>query len=1357
MPISQRLGEKKRYHYSGNSRNSSYSRGGHHSHNPTQYHHTGPTPNQTVSTSHGSPSISQGTDSRPSRYDPKVSLNNKSFSPRTGSRYNPDPSTSSPLKKNAPDLISRYSGTSSLSHSRYNPQVGPPPLTAPTATTGPYQGYNSYGNQYSSVNRHKPRTLDTTDLHDNTLGSNGYASNSGKWRDSNMLSSSSSSSNMTNQQLDYDAGNSAAPLSASQHYRRSNSAGNSTPKYYRNINYGTKYGYKPKHNGNDGIDDRYEMPKSKKNFDNQHSLGSSLINSVPMTTKKIGKRVANAHKRIDLKLEENVCLDDSENESIKSVENQSIYYGNMKTHIDAELTDEQYMESREEERYKKKRENDGMGQLKVADIRDQDGGKDKDDEDHDDEEDEKEEEDEDEEEHGDEMDTDDINHRSTRFPTTVEELAFEMQKDSMLYSDYTDPLAQRPHVPKSLPESLPYPEPLNPVEGCIFPMLEPEMKLWLLKNRPRKERISKQTYLLKVPIKELSEYPFMSQNILIHKQAIRPILLSAISKLKHYEFLRTIQLKKKFLELQDDWTSKCDRMDKMSERIRRQEIEEKKRIEEEERKHEEKQRALQVQQSQSGLSRRRNRADFVDDAEIESVLLQIDPDYKHHQLAATIPPMIIDPVKKYSIKFKDVSNLVTDKDAWASRVITDAIDTFSDQEHEQFVEAYLSYPKRFGKISNYMGGLRTPEECALHYYKTKKAVKYKKLIMEKNKKRKSSVPRRRKEKEREKERSKQKLGSPDTDVAMDERSRTEEPEVEFEKTKVVMEQVEVKVMDEKDRKDRKGGMDRNENDIPYIDVKPTNSTALNVIDNDNATEDEDEYPHAPAIEVQDPAIANMKTPIVGEQGSRKRTIDEVKFVNTEGSYQPQSGAKEVSLELTQDHQPTQVSSKSEFKDIPGDEEEGSFGSIKKRPKNIDSHHRSSYWSVRESDMFPSLLKEYGSQWHLISDKLGTKSTTMVRNYYQRKAEAKGWQPLLEEGNSNYASQKEMNEAGSPITNMNENNLNGTDVPPQQAPALGYFNIDKPISPPAVRTPTVKSVQDSFSQQTTPKHGLPSQHLPSIQLRNPVPERKVTTHPQLTSLTTQPVPQKRLPQIQSMPQHSVHFSSGTQVHETQASDISRRSSIRSLLNENNSATISRKSSPPVVDKIETTGSSVIIQELNASTFSKSFQKGSTSNNPYAVGNPSSTFGSSTSSSTQASATVPPHSPWSSITSILNPAQQTTLLKAPLQKQPLQRQNSPTAFNFIPSFTQSTERGTLNTSLPPVLPLVTANSSTARQQHSVPSPPQRPLQQPTFNFANDPLAALAAVASAPEALGLISNSTNNTSRNGNRDGYPSSSQK
>ena len=68
--------------------------------------------------------------------------------------------------------------------------------------------------------------------------------------------------------------------------------------------------------------------------------------------------------------------------------------------------------------------------------------------------------------------------------------------------------------------------------------------------------------------------------------------------------------------------------------------------------------------------------------------------------------------------------------------------------------------------------------------------------------------------------------------------------------------------------------------------------------------------------------------------------------------------------------------------------------VKEKKKAI-----SSYWSITEANAFPVLLQECGTRWTMIADKLGTKSATMVRNYFQRNAEKNNWIPIAEEADA----------------------------------------------------------------------------------------------------------------------------------------------------------------------------------------------------------------------------------------------------------------------------------------------------------------------------------------------------------------------
>lgn len=1269
----QRLGEKKRYYYSGSSRHAPFSREGQHQHDPTHYNHIRTSTKPSMLISSASSLVSSTRDSRPSRYDPN---NVSKLHPnKTGSRYNPDSSVPSMSKKNAFEVISRYSGSSLNGHSRYNSQTNRPPSTAPiSSTSGSYHTYNNYMAQYGPAPRSK-RSVDSKDVCDNIPGSSGYMSRAGKLRD---LSINSSSANTTIQQSDYDSGSTLICSSLLKPYRRTNSAGNNISKHYRGQGYTNKYTCQGRYGTGIDTDGRYENSNSGKNFDKQPLTVSSLINSVPMTTRSVEKKVSHESKRIGLQPGDGFMLEDSDNESTRTIESRNLSRNEIDCQKDPNETknidsgnsqSSEYLSTPSEISWKRTVDEDKQNEDAFNNISGTLNGR---------------------QERKDyklylelEDDLKETSH-SVINKSEPEDYDENIEKCNIIIDAHDDPLMRGPHVPNSLPRPEAYPEPIVPIKECIFPMKETEMKLWLLKNLPRNVRISKQKYLLKNPIKSLSEYPFISQNKIFHAQAASPILLTSLSKLKHYGNQRTALLKSTFLRLQKDWLSKCETMDKISERVRSDEIEEKKRKEAEAHKQEEKrQRQLQVQQGH-GFSRRINRADFVDDAEIESVLLQIDPDYKHHQLAATITPMIIDPVKRHSIRFKDVNNLVTDKDAWASRFLTDAVDNFSSKEHKLFVEAYLIYPKKFGKIANYMGGLRTPEECVMHYYRTKKEIKYKTLIMEKNKRRKSRNSRRRKEKE--KEHSKQVEDSPELKNEL----KVIKQKQGFEKNKIVMEQVEIKL----DPIEANGtfSLDQKHGCEIFDDMNVTNG---------HATEDE-----ADSILVSNKdSDVNMDLEVSALP--KKRSISEShKEVDLNNFSEPFVQYKNKANTVQIETQPPQTSNKNES--MLEDTDDYS-DAVKKKHKQNDNHHRSSYWSVKENDMFPILLKKYGSQWNLISDKLGTKSTTMVRNYYQRKAIYKGWQSLLEEGDANYSCTKKIEKAKEEsFTDSSVEPSNIDDISAQHAPALGIFNINR--STFNIQNATA---DDMPSQQTVSTQGLPQQHLPSIQLHD-LPSQKIK-HLQLSEPLTSAQSQNSK-SIQTQQQQSIRFHSGIQHQEPQSIDISRRSSIRSLLNNNES--ISRNSLTPDSHNQEKLAHNVTTQDLPYMSHNSSRAT------PVGFGSPIISHQTFPKSAAAIHSCDP-------ITSITNYTQKTDVHNHTKDDSSIlhQRYRMPHTFHYLSANEQRMD----SMVLPPILPSV--------------SPVQQQTQPfiaatsyiPIYNFASDPLAALAAVASAPEALGLLSDNT------------------
>ncbi|QHS71943.1 Snt1p [Saccharomyces paradoxus] len=779
-----------------------------------------------------------------------------------------------------------------------------------------------------------------------------------------------------------------------------------------------------------------------------------------------------------------------------------------------------------------------------------------------------------------------------------------------------------------------YEEPLEKAEGCIFPLPKAETRLWELKNQKRNEIISKQKYLLKKAIKNFSEYPFYVQNKLIHQQATGLILTKIISKIKKEEYLKKIKLKHDYFDLQKRYEKECEILTKLSENLRKEEIENKRKeheLMEQKRREEgietEKEKSLR-HPSSSSSSRRRNRADFVDDAEMENVLLQIDPNYKHYQAAATIPPLILDPVHKYSYKFCDVNNLVTDKKLWASRILKDAFDSFTDHEHSLFLEGYLIHPKKFGKISHYMGGLRTPEECVLHYYRTKKTVNYKQLLIDKNKKRKmSAAAKRRKRKERSNDEETEVNEGKEESMSTVDKEENSENNAE-ETVQPVLVQVselkdnpldtseKVENLVQKEGEEVTGGLECAErvNDLKRVhdDIEEKDSKSNVMKGNDNIL-------------------------ITAPKGSPQ-----------DGYYPEDTRELDFSLE--------NALQRKKHKSVP--------------------EHKTSYWSVRESQLFPELLKEFGSQWSLISEKLGTKSTTMVRNYYQRNAARNGWKVLVDETDSKRDGTSSESVQQSQILIQPERpNINAySSIPPQQRPALGYF-VGQPTHGPNTSISSIDGSirpfgpdfhRDSFSKVSAPLTTLPPPRLPSIQF-----PRSEISEPTMTDLRNRPLDHiDTLADAASSVTNNQNFS-----NERHAIEINRKmATISNLLNNSD-------------------------RDMKTSLQSVSRHEGQVEESP--------NLNNIVVQEIKPNITTPRSS---SISALLNP------VNGNGQSNPDGRP--------LPPFNHTISQGA------PTFPL--------------PAPHTTPVSRapPKFNFSNDPLAALAAVASAPDAMnGFLSKKENN----------------
>lgn len=377
------------------------------------------------------------------------------------------------------------------------------------------------------------------------------------------------------------------------------------------------------------------------------------------------------------------------------------------------------------------------------------------------------------------------------------------------------------------------------------------------------------------------------------------------------------------------------------------------------------------QQAQSGRRNRRHGDLVTTEAEFQEILkslenqLNEDPMVKAKRVSADIPDLYLDPVDIQTYKFMDSNNIVHDKDAWAQRIHSDFVDNFTEKEHDLFTEAFCRAPKRFGEISRQIGGLRTPQECVLHYYMTKKAVNYKILVSQYKKKASRKNPRKK---------SKSKTGNVQDPVL----SETPVDTVENLET------------------DGNGSLPLpNDTGVLLED----NQKKRIAVDTPLSVDE--------SIEPPKKKTKKKKEDVKVQPTQEESVVNHTVIVATKQEILPAPEVTEPVATTSIEGKPVQGEIQDQFTtvDSVGDGDHGHLGEEKRK-------HISSYWSITEVNEFPHLLNTYGSRWTSIAEKLATKTATMVRNYFQRNAAKYGWNEVVAAADGRLAQRSNLPSEGS---------------------------------------------------------------------------------------------------------------------------------------------------------------------------------------------------------------------------------------------------------------------------------------------------------------------------------------------------------
>lgn len=481
----------------------------------------------------------------------------------------------------------------------------------------------------------------------------------------------------------------------------------------------------------------------------------------------------------------------------------------------------------------------------------------------------------------------------------------------------------------------------------IFPMRKAELAAWELRHSSRPQ-LPALKHLNPVR-NDFSQYSFLEANVLMFKQADAFTL---------YRFFRMVDAacESKASRLTSEWAYRA-RLWHADLKFYDSQLQELYQTETAP--------PVVKREEEKPKSGRRNRhGDSVrTEAEFMEILKSLEQERERDPLvraqygAATIPTMLLDPTQEFQYaSFVDMNNLKTDKDQWASRMLTDPLDNFTPAEHERFVQAYLMYPKRFGKISQHMGGLRSSEDCVLHYYRTKRTTNYKQLLANKNKKNKRAKAVVKKKKRKGEEEAETGDVS-ETRAGSQTETPLEDTSVDFYPTRKAKTGITVP---------KKRFAETPEVDADEDGEERTES---------RGAEEESTLETAADVSVSAAVSLGQAGPMGPplEDSNKDAADTSVNVNNSNVSTALASVSASVSASAS-------ASASAATPDVPTT---GTAPEERKRKKRRTDEGHSSYWSVQEINKFPMLLQQFGSEWEEIAKVLKTKTAAMARNYYQR--------------------------------------------------------------------------------------------------------------------------------------------------------------------------------------------------------------------------------------------------------------------------------------------------------------------------------------------------------------------------------------
>ncbi|KAK6502913.1 hypothetical protein TWF481_007953 [Arthrobotrys musiformis] len=432
---------------------------------------------------------------------------------------------------------------------------------------------------------------------------------------------------------------------------------------------------------------------------------------------------------------------------------------------------------------------------------------------------------------------------------------------------------------------------------------------------------------------------------------------------------------------------------------------------------------------------------------------------------AVVPDMILDPEEKARLLYVDTNNIIPDKTAVKGIFKFERPpDNWTDEEQKLFKERFAQFPKQWGKIALGIEG-RDYKACILHYYQTKQQTAYKDLVRpaKTTRRRKPgrtiAITNARTTRARASAATtltEARRGTPleDEDVdSEDVPSTTVRPRRAAApvfgdnddnttpgpggkrqaggKPSINVEDVSTPTPAEKPAGKRRGGQkaEKEKKEKSASRGRTPNATPANekteksIKNKGDLLQTQQELNIINALNSMSAAAASTATlaAVPGTRGLGQDLIQPAPPLKQEpgtrleddiSRLQPSFATQPYQDPLNRMALATPVVSQQDIapsRPLAPGRRPGAPGGRGRKAAQVDEDGvviapvTSSYWSVPETQDFPQLLASFGTNFEAIAEHLGTKTTTMVRNNYQRGCEqGKDYQRIAEEANRKIA-------------------------------------------------------------------------------------------------------------------------------------------------------------------------------------------------------------------------------------------------------------------------------------------------------------------------------------------------------------------